>query len=111
MTRPRLQDPDSPPRLAARRFAQALTWTALAPLTSRIEAVLPAAGRLEDLFALEDGLTRAWPPGERPAPVCELMWAGGAAGLEPQALALAAFDEAGRMLLRRTYPAGSGPHG
>jgi hypothetical protein len=96
-------DPDSPAALAARRFAQALAWTDLLAVTARVEATLHAAGALEELFALEDGFRRAWTSG-RP-PFCEMLWAGEGAGLDLGALRLSAFDEAGRVLLRRTYPA------
>ncbi|MBX3481128.1 MAG: hypothetical protein KF842_12075 [Caulobacter sp.] len=103
---------EPPAGLAARRFTQALAWTRLLDVTARVEATLSAAGSLEDLFALEEGLTRAWPSREgRRAPAREMMWAGGSAGLAAQDVRLAAFDEAGRVLLRRTYLAGSGGHG
>lgn len=98
-------------RLAARRFAQALAWTRLLETTARVEATLPADGSLEDLFALEEGLSRAWPSRAGGGPVCEMMWAGEAAGLASDGVRLAAFDEAGRLLLRRTYLAGRGRHG
>ncbi len=96
-------DLDSPARLAGRRFAQALAWTELIAVTARVEATLHAAGSLEDLFALEAGLGAAFP--DRP-PVCELMWAGEQADVEKSGLRLAAFDEAGRVLLRRNYLVG-----
>jgi len=89
--------------LAARRFTQALAWTRLAEVTARVEASLSAAGTLDDLIALERALDGAWPADTAARPRCELMWAGaGTGGLE-----LAAFDEAGRVLLRRRYPTGA----
>lgn len=100
-------DPDSPARLAGQRFAQALAWTQLIAVTARVEATLHAAGSLEDLFALEAGLGAAFP--DRP-PVCELMWAGEASDVEPSGLRLAAFDDAGRVLLRRSYLVGEADH-
>jgi hypothetical protein len=109
-----LAAPEAPPGqgldcvLAARRFAQALAWTRLADVTARLEASLTAAGALEDLIALERALQGAWPPAAA-LPRCELMWAGPAA--DPGGLELAAFDEAGRVLLRRRYPASFGKRG
>lgn len=100
-------DPDSPARLAGQRFAQALAWTELIAVTARVEATLHAAGSLEDLFALEAGLGAGFP--DRP-PVCELMWAGEAADVEPSGLRLAAFDDAGRVLLRKSYLVGEADH-
>lgn len=102
-----LSEPDSPARLAGRRFAQALAWTQLIEVTARVEATLHAAGSLEDLFALEAELGAGFP--EHP-PVCELMWAGEAADIEPAGLRLAAFDEAGRVLLRKSYLVGEAAH-
>ena len=97
---------DFPARLAARRFAQALAWTDLLEVTARVEAT--SAGPLEDLVALEAGLNAAL---AARAPFCEMLWAGRASGLEPSGVQLAAFDEAGRLLLRRRYPAGSAYRG
>lgn len=103
---------EPPAGLVARRFTQALAWTRLLDATARVEATLSAAGSLEDLFALEEGLTRAWPSREdRRTPLREMMWAGEASGLAPHDVRLAAYDQAGRVLLRRTYGAGSGGHG
>ncbi|WGM37541.1 hypothetical protein [Caulobacter sp. NIBR1757] len=104
---PAPSDAGSPARLAGQRFAQALAWTDLIAVTARVEATLHAAGSLEDLFALEAGLGAGFP--ERP-PVCELMWAGEAADIEPCGLRLAAFDDAGRVLLRKSYLVGGADH-
>ncbi len=103
-----LIDPDNPAHHAGQRFAQALAWTQLIAITVRVEATLHAAGSLEDLFALEAGLEAAFPA--RP-PVCELMWAGETSGVEPSGLRLAAFDGAGRVLLRKSYLVGEADHG
>lgn len=99
-------DDDFPAGLAARRFAQALAWTDLLSHTFRVEAT--SAGPLEELVALEAGLNAAL---AARAPFCEMLWAGRASGLAAQGVQLAAFDEAGRLLLRRRYPAGGARHG
>ncbi|HYE46172.1 MAG TPA: hypothetical protein VEA44_10415 [Caulobacter sp.] len=91
---------------AARRFAQALAWTDLLGATARVQAT--TAGPLESLIALEAGLNAAL---AARAPFCEMLWAGRSSGLEPSGVLLAAFDEAGRLLLRRRYLAGSAGHG
>jgi hypothetical protein len=109
MTSPSPSRPDSPARLAARRFAQALTWTRLLEVTARVEAALPASGSLEDLLELEAGLIRAWPHQAGPLPVCEMFWTGETPGGSPRGLQLSAFDEAGRVLLRRTFDPWSEP--
>lgn len=84
--------------VAARRFAAALANEALLDQTARLEATL--TGDLESLLAVEQALDLAWPSA---APACELIWATEPA---PEALRLRAFDEAGRLLLAREYPAG-----
>ncbi|NBB13803.1 hypothetical protein GVN21_00360 [Caulobacter sp. SLTY] len=99
-------DDELPASLAARRFAQALAWTDLLGHTFRVEAT--SAGPLEELVALEAGLNAAL---AARAPFCEMLWAGRASGLESGGVQLAAFDEAGRLLLRRRYLAGSGRRG
>jgi len=106
---PSVSSPDSPAGLAALRFAQALSWTRLLEVTARVEAALPACGRLEDLLALEAGLVRAWPAQAGPLPVCEMFWTGETPGGSPRGLQLSAFDEAGRVLLRRTFDPWSVP--
>jgi len=103
--------PDSPAGLAALRFAQALSWTRLLEVTARVEAALPATGRLEDLLDLEASLLRAWPPGASRPPVCEMFWTGDAAGGAGRGLQLSAYDEAGRVLLRRRFDPWTGPTG
>jgi hypothetical protein len=105
------EDPSSerPATLAARRFAQALAWTDLIAVTARVEATLQGAGSLDELFALEKTLGQVWPARAGRAPICEMTWAGEAPDLDQGALRLSAFDQAGRVLLRRTYSAGLKP--
>lgn len=82
---------------AARRFAAALAGEALLEQTARLEATLAADGGLEALFAVEQALDLAWPSA---APACEMIWA---TEETREALRLCAFDEAGRLLLSRTF--------
>jgi hypothetical protein len=100
-------DPDTAAiRRAARRFTGALAAEALLHATARVEARLNAldAG---SLFAVDDALSSAWPPDGAAPPRHEVIWAVGGA----QDLRLSAFDAAGRVLLRRSYAAGSARKG
>src|SRR5258705_10105985 len=89
-------------RRAARRFTGALAAEALLHATARVEARLNAcdAGAL---FAVDDALSSAWPADGAAPPRHEVIWAAGGA----QDLRLSAFDAAGRVLLRRSYAAGT----
>ncbi|HEX3364516.1 hypothetical protein [Phenylobacterium sp.] len=89
-------------RRAARQFAGALAAEALLHATARVEARLNAddAG---SLFAVDEALSSAWPPDGASPPRHEVIWAAGGA----QDLRLSAFDAAGRVLLRRSYAAGT----
>jgi|GEM_PF-1526540 hypothetical protein len=104
-TSPSTSFPESPAGLAALRFAQTLTWTRLLEVTARVEAALPASGSLEDLMELEAGLSRAWRAHAGRPPVCEMFWTGDTGGGSARGLQLCAFDEAGRVLLRRSFEA------
>lgn len=97
-----LLDPSPSPEgagAAVRGFVSALAAKSLLEHTARLEVVLGGGGALETLIAVEEAL--AWPSG---APSRELIWA-----TESGALRLAAFDEAGRLLLKRVY--GGSDHG
>lgn len=78
---------------AVRGFVSALAAKALLEHTARLEVILGGGGALETLLAVEEAL--AWPPG---APSRELIWA-----TEAGALRLSAFDQEGRLLLKRVY--------
>lgn len=78
---------------AVRGFVAALSAKSLIERTARLEVVLGGDGALETLVAVERAL--AWPAG---LPSRELVWASA-----PGALRLAAFDRAGRLLLKRIY--------
>ncbi len=78
---------------AVRGFVSALDAKALLEHTARLEVVLGGGGALETLLAVEEAL--AWPPG---APSRELIWA-----TEAGALRLSAYDQEGRLLLKRVY--------
>ena len=84
---------------AVRGFVSALAAKSLLEHTARLEVILGGGGALETLMAVEQAL--AWPPG---APCRELIWA-----TEAGALKLHAYDEAGRLLLKRVY--GGDDHG
>ena len=89
-------DPDA--GSAVRGFVRTLVSQALFEHTARLEVTLGGGGALETLLAVERALT--WPP---EGPSRELIWA-----TEAGALRLSAYDQAGRLLLKRDY---GGRHG
>lgn len=89
-------------RHAARQFTGALAAEALLCATARVEARLNAENPAS-LFAVDEALSSAWPPGGVSLPRQEVIWASGRA----QNLRFSAFDADGRVLLRRTYAAGA----
>lgn len=98
---PHLDPPPSPEGAGAavRGFVSALAAKSLLAHTARLEVILGGGGALETLIAVEAAL--AWPSD---APSRELIWA-----TEAGALKLSAFDQDGRLLLKRVY--GSADHG
>lgn len=96
MANPSYLDPSPSPQgagAAVRGFVSALAAKSLLEHTARLEVILGGGGALETLMAVEEAL--AWPPG---APSRELIWA-----TEAGALKLSAFDQEGRLLLKRVY--------
>lgn len=89
---PNLSDPPDAGN-AVRGFVRTLVSQALFEHTARLEVTLGGGGALETLLAVERALT--WPPA---GPSRELIWA-----TEAGALRLSAYDEAGRLLLKRDY--------
>ena len=67
------------------------------------DLIIPLNRGPSDLPADMIGLIRAWPAQAGPPPVCEMFWTGETPGGSPRGLQLSAFDEAGRVLLRRTF--------
>lgn len=74
-------------------FVSALAAKSLLPLTARLEVVLGGGGALETLIAVERALA-----GAAETPTRELIWA-----TEAGALRLNAYDQDGRLLLKRVY--------
>jgi hypothetical protein len=103
MTSPlRHLDPSPSPEgagAAVRGFVSALAAKALLEHTARLEVVLGGGGALETLIAVEQALGWA-----ADAPARELIWA-----TEAGALRLNAYDQDGRLLLKRVY--GAPDHG
>ena len=93
-------------RRAARGFTRALTAKALIDCTVRIEAVVHAAAA-EPVFLFEAALRAAWPNASDGALRREVVWAADS-GPDDTILHVRAFDDVGRLLLRRTYTAGQG---
>lgn len=92
---------------AARRFTAALAEQAMLAATARLEARLEGLAEVP-VLQFDAALAAAWPDGA-PPPRSEVIWALGASACP--ALSLCAFDEAGRVLLRRTYGAKSAEPG
>ena len=90
---------------AARRFVADLTAEAILPVVARMEARLSADAETSP-FAVDEALALAWPPVGGACPRQEVVWATDAND-GGNRLSLAAFDAAGRTLLRRSYRAGA----
>lgn len=87
-------------RRAACRFTEALAAQAMLTATARLEARLEGVAETP-VLQFDAALAAAWPLSAGAPPRSEVIWALGAQ--DRPALSLCAFDEAGRVLLRRTY--------
>jgi len=90
-------------RQAARGFTRGLAERELLALIARVEATV-AIGGAGSVFTVDEALAAVWPPSLGAPPQREIIWAQRRDG-DGQAVTLSAFDTAGRLLLRRTYPA------
>jgi hypothetical protein len=102
MTTPNSDRNTAEVRRAARQFTGALAAEALLHVTAWVEARLNAGGT-GSFFAVDEALSSAWPKDGAAPPRHEVIWVAG----DPDNLRFSAFDSAGRVLLRRTYVAGS----
>lgn len=86
-------------RSAARQFTEGLAAGSMLHATARVE-IWFSADAPASLFALDEALATAWPQAGGERPRHETVWASG----RGDGLKLSAFDAAGRVLLRRSYP-------
>ncbi len=96
------EDPSQAPvAAAAAEFIHALRGEGAIVRTTRLEATMMAV-EADGLFAAERTLARLWPDDAGAAPAHEVIWLRPSG--EGPSMKLAAFDAAGQVLLRRSYP-------